>query len=118
MELTIQNVDNVVLDCLDRTLKDNTVVCKGIVKDYGFNKEKLELHYDDICSMLEQLPEQFKEGANFLEAYERKDGTPWGCHVRMEALFCLGMGIGKVECLLPRELWDKVSFGVPYYRVN
>jgi hypothetical protein len=36
----------------------------------------------------------------------------------MAQLFALGLGIGMVECQLPRELWDMLPGGVPYYVVN
>ena len=33
----------------------------------------------------------------------------------MEELFCLGIAIGRVECLIPREMWKILPGGVPYY---
>lgn len=116
MKLTVENVDKVVVDCLAGVISEDMVVCQGIMRDFGFNKDKLEKNRENICSMLRQLPEKFKVGASFLEAYETKDGVMWGSHARMEALFCLGIGVGKVKCLLPREMWDAVG-GVPYYQV-
>jgi hypothetical protein len=36
----------------------------------------------------------------------------------MEGLFCLGMAIGKVECLMPRKMWTILPGGMPYYLVK
>jgi len=36
----------------------------------------------------------------------------------MEALFCLGMGIGRIRSLMPRELWKTLPGGMPYYAIT
>ena len=60
--------------------------------------------------MLAQLPAEFGEraggGWSFLNSCQRMDGTLWtGLHSIMEALLVLGLAIGLVEWLLPREHW-------------
>jgi len=68
------------------------------------------------------LPEQFKGSAgggwSFLNACDDKHGNQWtDLHLRMEQLFQLGIGIGKVKCLMPRAMWSALPGGMPYYAV-
>ena len=72
--------------------------------------------------MLENLPLDFQEnsggGMSFLKACDDQEGNQWtGLHRRMEELFVLGTGLGKVKCLMPRELWAALPGGMPYYVV-
>jgi hypothetical protein len=39
-------------------------------------------------------------------------------HATMEQLILLGVGIGKVKSLMPREMWDVLPGGMPYYVVE
>jgi hypothetical protein len=73
--------------------------------------------------MLAELPDMFKEsgggGWSFLNACDDRHGNQWtGLHQRMEQLFQLGIGIDKVECQLPREVWPALPGGMPYYIVK
>ena len=43
-------------------------------------------------------------------------GNQWTrYHQRMEQLFQLG--IGKIKCLMPHEMWSILPRGMPYYEV-
>jgi predicted nucleic acid binding AN1-type Zn finger protein len=73
--------------------------------------------------MLNQLPDNFKEetggGCSFLNACNNNKDEQWtGEHRRMEQLFTMGLGIGKVSCPLPKEMWQLVSGGMPYYMIK
>ena len=57
-------------------------------------------------------------GWSFLQACVDKNGNHWGEHSNMEELFCLGIAIGKVESLLPRDMWKVLPGGVPYYVIH
>ncbi len=73
--------------------------------------------------MLDELPDSFKKsgggGMSFQNACVDKQGNQWtDFHQRMEQLFQLGIGIGKVELLMPREMWAMLPGGMPYYAIN
>ena len=122
LELTRQNVDQVVQDCRwnDVETVDQAQVVEGIAHNVGFSPPRLEEHVEDIEDMLSQLPRQFNEGDegggwSFLNACNREDGVQWtGLHLQMEMLFLLGIGIGKVHWMLPRDVWRALPGGVPY----
>ena len=120
MELTAQNVRTIFMDSLfkDGEPVINPVIVDGITKRIGFNPERLEKHTEEIISLLSQLPEEFNEkaggGYSFLMACKTKSGEQWGEHRNMEELFALGIGIGKVEYLFPRQLWGILPGSVPY----
>ena len=132
MELTQQNVDDVIKDCLftDEEMKEKgeedlmkTAVCvEGVVRKFGFSPDKLTLHREDIRDMLSELPQSFMlnegGGHSFLKACVKEDGTHWGEHRNMEALFALGEAMGFVQVCIPRELWKSLPGGMPYYVVD
>lgn len=122
-KLSSENVENVFADCLGETAGgENTITCEGVAHSFLFMKDKLKDNAEKIYEMLLQLPEQFQKdsggGYSFLCACNDKDGNQWtGLHLNMEKLFALGIGIEKVKCLLPREMWSVLPGGVPYYVV-
>jgi hypothetical protein len=94
-----------------------------IVSKIRLDKERLANHAELIAAMLLELPDQFRKsgggGWSFLNACDDKHGNQWtGLHLRMSELFAMGQGIGMVECQLPRELWDALPGGMPYYIIN
>jgi hypothetical protein len=128
MELTSENVERTVLGCLFDEKPtgielSKAVVVEGIVRKYGFDPEKLKNHEEDIFSMLKQLPKSFMKscggGMTFLDACYREDGIQWtGFHQSMEALFCLGIAIKKVQFSMPKDMWSILPGGVPYLMVD
>lgn len=99
----------------------------GIVNDFAFKPDALEEHRDEIMEQLLDLPAEFMAssasdgggGWSFLNACNDREGNQWtGLHLTMEGLFALGMGIGKVTCPMPRDLWIALPGGMPYYTVN
>ena len=128
MELTSKNVEEVFEDCrrpleLEDRPMDTMTEIEGIIQMFVFNQKALDEHRDDIESMLLQLPTQFRQGVgggwSFLNACNREDGVQWtGEHVQMERLFAMGMGIGKVACVMPRDMWPALPGGMPYYVIK
>ncbi len=131
-ELTDQNVNDIMRDCLfsneevdgktEEELKQNAVPVDGLVVKVGFHKGRLEEHATEIEEMLAQLPSAFKEGEgdgwSFWKAALREDGMQWTkSDQRIDELFMLGMGIGKAEYRAPREFWSALPGGMPYYVV-
>ena len=120
-----ERVNAVFVDCLFRDGEDSSkhINAEGIVRNVGFHHERLESHKAEIVAMLDELPEQFKEssggGWSFLNACMDKHGNQWtGLHQTMEQLFQLGIGIGKVKSLMPREMWSILPGGMPYYVIT
>ena len=120
-----EQVQELFVGCLFKEGEDTTnhVKVEGVMSSAGFNPERLKDHEAEIIEMLHELPTQFREkeggGWSFLQACEDRHGNQWtGLHQRMSELFMLGMGIGKVECQLPREMWKILPGGVPYYVIK
>ena len=128
MELTSKNVQDVLVDCLYPEAEgshppEGSIQVEGIVRKYAFHPERIKEHEQDIRLMLDDLPKEFHKGTgdgySFLAACNNREGKQWtGEHMIMEMLFCLGMGIGAVTCLLPREMWSILPGAVPYYRID
>jgi hypothetical protein len=120
-KLTPERVEAIFLDCLFREDEDTSqhVKAEGLVHHVGFHPQRIAQHAAEIAELLEELPAAFKKegggGMSFLNACEDKHGNQWtGLHVRMEQLFQLGIGIGKVEYLAPRSMWQVLPGGMPY----
>jgi len=123
--LSADNVTEIFNDCLfkEGESTDNFVQAEGITNMVGFHPERLEGHREDIKDMLSDLPDDFKVskggGMSFLNACDTKDGKQWtGYHQVMEQLFLLGLVIGEVKYLAPRELWEVFPGGMPYYVIK
>ena len=124
MELTSENVNVVLSDCLfrDGENTDNHVKVEGIVTVIGFHPARLESHTEDVATMLECLPDDFQSekggGMSFLNACLDKNGHQWGEHKSMEGLFLLAIGLGLAQWQFPREEWPSLPGGMPYVVVN
>ena len=104
-------------------VKDGSTIVEGILNSYAFLPEKLDEYKEEIVEMLGELPVEFRKsgggGWSFLNACMDKDGNQWtDFHLTMEMLICLGMGVGYVTCPLPREIWDALPGGMPYYVID
>ena len=120
-----ERVKAVFMDCLFKEGEDTSkyVKAEGITNNVGFHPERLESHKTEIEEMLDELPDKFKKsgggGSSFLNACNDKHGNQWtGLHQRMEQLFQLGVGIGKVQNQMSREMWSVLPGGMPYYVIG
>jgi hypothetical protein len=124
-------VEKAFLDCLYREeeiegpgkIPEGAVVVEGIFNKFAFHPERLEEKRTKITAWLKALPHQFRihegGGWSFLNACLQDNGLQWtDLQVRMEQLFCLGIGLGLVDYLLPRELWSSMPGNVPYYVID
>lgn len=129
MNLTAENVHRIFTDCLFTTEEvkaangnpSEAVLAEGISISVGFHPERLRGHREEIASMLSELPENFMEskgGWSFLMACNTRNNVQWGEHRNMQELFLLGIGLGMVRSLTPREHWEMLPRGMPYYVVN
>ena len=121
--LTAENVNAVFMDCLFRDGEDtsNPAVGEGVLHKFGFHRERLEAHRDEIKQMLNCLPDNFQAskggGWSFLNACMTKDGEQWGEHRSIEQLLALGLASGQATMLMPREMWKVLPGGMPYFSV-
>lgn len=120
-----QRVEKIFIDCLFRDGEDTSkhIKAEGISCNVGFHPERITRHKQEISALLDELPDEFKKsgggGMSFLKACDDREGNQWtGLHKRMEQLIQLGIGIGKVECLMPRTMWATLPGGMPYYLVK
>lgn len=122
MELTGTNVDKVFRECLFEDGEDTTnhVKACGVRTNVGFHPGRLEERKPDIVSMLGQLSDDFTKngGMSFLNACITKEGEHWGEHPTVDQLLCLGLAIDKIEYCFPRENWNVLPGGMPYFLVK
>lgn len=118
-------VNTIFMRCLFKEGEDTSkhVRADGIFRDVKFHPGRLESHKAEIVAMLDELPDDFKKsvggGMSFLSACNDKRGNQWtGLHQRMEQLFQLGIGVGKVKCITPCEIWAALPGGMPYYAIT
>ncbi len=122
--LTAANVEKVFTDCLFRIDEDttNAKVIECVVHTFGFNPDRLMPHKEEISSMLNELPDNFKKdiggGWSFLNACMTKDGIQWGEHKDIEMLLALGIATGLADMLMPRDMWPILPGGMPYFSVS
>jgi hypothetical protein len=125
MKLSAENVHKIFQDCLfkkEENHEDNIRV-EGITCNFGFHPGRLKSNKDKISELVYQLPKEFRKsseagGHSFLNACVDGDGQQWGEHRNVEQLMVLGVAIGKIEYLVPKEMWGILPGGVPYFRVN
>ena len=124
MELTATKVREIFLDSLYKEEENHLEAIKvnGITMNVGFNPVRLNNHKTDIEELLNELDDKFKNsvggGYSFLCAPVDKHGNQWGEHRNVEELFLLGIAIGKVSYLFPREMWCILPGSVPYLVIN
>lgn len=120
MELTSKNVEDIIKDCLAEDEENpNGIQIEGILHTYLLDTVKLEVHREDIRSMIEQLPKEFLKsgggGWSFLNLCMRADGVQWtGLHWVQEQFFAIAAGLSMAKIQIPRNLWSAFPGGMPY----
>lgn len=126
MELTAGNVTEIFITCLyeDNVPHEDAVMVEGVLNTYGLNPKKLELHKQSIIDMVDELPSTFREdsdghGWSFLNMCFTKNDEQWTSYQTiMEQLYVLGIAIDKIKCLLPKDCWESLPGGVPYFCIK
>lgn len=132
MKLNPEWVEHLMKECLfsdvevDSMPPDELAVkavkVRGLVHNVGFNPDRLKANESLIIELLKELPAEFHAnhggGMSFLRAPCNKEGEQWGDQQDAEKLMMLGIGIGKMEYMLPREVWSVLPGGVPYLVVK
>lgn len=126
MKLKAERVGEIVRGCLftDEEVAEvapeqpECVKVEGIMATLGFHPGRLQEHKDEIVELLDELPDEFKEGTgggmSFLNACMDKHGNHWAEHPSMDNLFMLGIGIRRVMYCMPRDMWKVFPGGMPY----
>lgn len=106
----------------------NDAVCipvNGIMVNVGFHPGRIEERVERIEALLAELDPTFldivaggKGGWSFLQLCNDRHDRLWGQHPDCERLMMLGLGIGKVSYLMPRDMWSALPGGMPYIVVN
>lgn len=123
MKLTAENVDSVFMKCLFKEGEptDNHVIAEGVIHKIGFHPDRVKENEGNIISMLNDLPDSFKQsvggGMSFLNACLTSEGEQWGEHSNIDQLVCLGLAIKKVSIPFPRDVWTALPGGMPYFVV-
>lgn len=120
-----ERVNAIFMDCMFASDEDTSgyIEADGISCKVAFHPKRIENHREEIISMLNELPNEFNEsgggGMSFVMACYDKHGNLWtGLHTRMDQLFMLGIGIGRVKCPMPRAMWSVLPGGMPYYIIT
>lgn len=116
MKLTAQNVERLFAECYSEDVEPTL----GVVGSAGLVTTGRE---SEIAELLAQLPVEFQRsgggGWSFLNGCMDRAGGQWtGMHPTVDRLVMLGLAAGLVKFLLPRELWEALPGGVPYFVVN
>lgn len=116
-KLTTQAVRDILEACQGT---EGDLKVEGIVSYFLFNREKLESHRQDVLNLLGELSDNFRKpwGESFFQACYDKHGNHWAEHPTISALFGLGMGLGVVSYVLPREMWAVFPGGMPYFTIK
>lgn len=117
MNLTSENVQRIFKDCV--SYGPDIIPVEGVRMKASFSVKKLATHVNEITEMLEQLPDKSHEGKGdgwtFLNMCIDKSGQQWtDFHTVCDMLVCLGLAIGQLSFVLPRELWKIFPGGMPY----
>jgi len=125
MKLSASNVREIFIDCLfnddevgtEDKLPPEAIIVDGLTYNFGFHNGRVADHAKEIEELLDQLPAEFKKGGSFLNMCVDINGNQWGKHRNMEELVCLGLAIGKLKLCSPREMWNVLPGGMPYYQI-
>ena len=120
MKLTPENVQHVLTTCLyvrpmsKAILEHEPLIVEGYVHRFEFDRHMLNKERKHIEEMLAELPEEFKRGNSFMEMYHKRNGEQWtGVMKPMEDLMALGIAVGKISYMQPRDIWWSLPGGMP-----
>jgi|SRR5665213_270268 len=102
---------------------DDAVQVGGLVSKFAFHPDRIKEATTEVNEMLSQLPKEFHEktggGWSFLNGCMDKFGDIWTDYQSdVEKLVVLGLATNQVSYLLPRDMWNILPGGVPYFMVK
>jgi len=113
-------VTEIFMKCLFKEEEDSTtaIIVEGVRSKFGFHPQRLEENKPKILEMVSELDVGFKGGWSFLNLCLDKNGRQWtDFHKVCEQLLVLGLGVGCMRYVLPREMWDVFPSSMPYVQV-
>lgn len=120
--LCAKTVNETFLHCLfhdeeivDGKPPDNAMIVEGVMGKFELHPGRLAEKRSAIRDMMDELPAEFDEGWSFLNMCMDKHGNHWAEHPTVNELVVLGLAIGALKCLAPRELWPTLPGGMPYF---
>lgn len=101
----------------------DAILVESVMGTIAFHPQRLQSFKQQVETWLKALPHTFQKdhggGMSLFNACVQDDGEQWtGFHQRCEQLFCLGIGLGLAQLMLPRELWPNLPGGMPYYVIT
>ncbi len=125
MKLTAENVRILFNECLFIEGEDTEAYIKidGIMMSVGLHPSRLKENTVAIRSMLMDLSDDFKAsgggGMSFLNMCIDNKGVQWAdLHETMDKLVVLGIAIGEMSYLMPRDMWPALPGGMPYLQIK
>ncbi len=124
MKLTSSDVEKIFIDCLfsEGENTSESVIVEGVRSNMGFHPDRILEHREEIINLVNELPDDFRAGSkaggqSFLNAMVDKYNNHWGEHQSVEQLVCLGLAVGVIKYLMPKEMWTMLPGGMPYFQV-
>ena len=121
IKLTDENVWKVYNKCiykreeLKNADESDFLKVQGIINWYTFSLSKIQEERKHILCLLSQLTYRIRYGTSIERLCNNKKEQEWTQSIlTLEAITCLGIAIGKVEYLLPRETWCLLKKKMPY----
>jgi len=112
-------------EIVDGKIPEDTAFADGIIAKAGFHRGRLESHKDEIKSILENLPINFRksnvggrDGDSIFRMCFDKNNDRWGTHANVEELCLLSIALDLGEFPIPRELWIMLPGGVPVFSIK
>lgn len=104
-----------------KRVKKDSIIVDGVSGPQAFRKDILETHRTNVKMMLAELPPKYftSGGATFNDLWDHSDGTRWtGTLSVMDMLLMLGLALGYVQYILPRDLWVTLPGRLPWLSIN
>lgn len=89
------------------------IPARGVMLSVGFNPTMIDLRRNRIHEILTEINPSFKEGISFMDLPFDKDKNQWGEQRNADQLLVLGIAIGELKILMPREMWPMLPGGMP-----
>jgi hypothetical protein len=138
-ELTAENVVRIVTLCAIRPSDREAValgedvpvvISESATHNHEFHAGRLREHEREIRVMCDRLDPKFKETGGRGAWYgfancttypgtfeEGKTAATWGPSAYAGYLVALGLAVGKIKWLAPRDQWAELPAGLPYFVV-
>lgn len=107
-------------DCeIKRKIKFKYIKVRGLKKEFLFHPKRLKDLTLDIHILINDLPDDFKDGQSFLKLCKNKRGQSWTESYEIcEQLMLLGIAIKEVKYCCLRTMWGVFPDEMPYIQIK